>query len=87
VMMIPIPRGGVYRGVDGADQARAQPFIEDVVMTAKEGQVLIPLPEGASYLGFIFARATSAPEVEAALRRAHEQLRFSIVPVVPVLPG
>ena len=30
--------------------------IEDVVITAKEGQMLVPLPEGASYLGFIFAR-------------------------------
>ena len=87
VMMIPIPRGGVYRGVDGVDRAREQAFVQDVVMTAKEGQTLVPLPEGASYLGFIFARAASALEVESALRRAHEQLRFSIVPVVPVLPG
>ena len=56
-------------------------------MTAKEGQTLIPLPEGASYLGFIFARAASAAEVEAALRAAHGGLRFRIVPVVPVVPG
>jgi hypothetical protein len=31
--------------------------IEDVRITAKSDQMLIPLPEGASYLGFIFARA------------------------------
>jgi hypothetical protein len=36
------------------------------------------LPEGSSYLGFIFARANSAVEAESALRRAHAQLRFHI---------
>ncbi len=87
VMMIPIPRGGVYRGVTGVDEARARAGVDDVVITAREGQMLIPLPEGASYLGFIFARAASASEVEAALRHAHERLLFSVVPVVPVLRG
>ena len=28
--------------------------IEDVIITAKEGQMMLPLPEGASYLGFHF---------------------------------
>jgi biotin carboxylase len=87
VMMIPVPRGGVYRCVDGMERALAEPFVEDVVMTAKEGQTLVPLPEGASYLGFIFARAASPREVEAALRRAHGQLRFKVAPVLPVVPG
>jgi biotin carboxylase len=87
VMMIPIPRGGVYRGVEGEGEARAQAGVEDVVMTAREGQSLIPLPEGASYLGFIFARAGSASEVETALRAAHGALRFRIVPVLPVVAG
>ncbi len=49
--MIPIPRAGVYLGVDGAESTEAE-----VIITAKEGQTLVPLPEGASYLGFIFAR-------------------------------
>jgi biotin carboxylase len=78
VMMVPIPRGGVYESVDGVEQAAAVPGIEDVIITAQRGEHLIPLPEGSSYLGFIFARAESADEVEAALRRSHAKLKFHI---------
>lgn len=78
VMMIPIPKGGIYESVDGLDRARAVPGIEDAVITAKPGQLLVPLPEGASYLGFLFARGNSAAEVETALRRSHAELRFQI---------
>jgi biotin carboxylase len=78
VMMIPILREGVYEDVDGMDRARAVTGVEDVVITAKEGQRLVKLPEGASYLGFIFARAESPAEVEEALRNAHAELKFRI---------
>jgi biotin carboxylase len=78
VMMIPIPKGGIYESVEGLDQARAIAGVEDVVITAKEGQHLIPLPEGASYLGFLFARENTPAAVESALRRAHGELRFQI---------
>jgi hypothetical protein len=61
------------------------PGIEEVIITAKEGQRLIPLPEGSSYLGFIFARAASPEEVEAALRAAHAKLRFEIAMVLETL--
>jgi hypothetical protein len=40
--------------------------------------VLVPLPEGKSYLGFIFARAPEPEDVERALREAHGRLRFRI---------
>jgi hypothetical protein len=40
--------------------------------------LLVPLPEGRSYLGFIFARGRDAATVERALREAHALLRFSI---------
>ena len=85
VMMIPIPRRGVYRGIAGMDEASAVEGIVDVRITAKADQVLVPLPEGASYLGFIFARAGTPGRVVAALREAHAQLRFTIEPEVPVL--
>jgi hypothetical protein len=85
VMMIPIPREGIYVDVQGLDAARAQPGIEDVVVTAKPGQKLIPLPEGASYLGFIFARAETPDTVEQALRISHRQLRFEIATALPVV--
>jgi hypothetical protein len=85
VMMIPIPRRGVYRGVDGVEAARAVPDVDEVRITAKTDQVLVPLPEGASYLGFIFARATTPDAVERALRAGHARLEFAIDPEIPVV--
>ncbi len=85
VMMIPIPRGGVYHAVEGVEQARAIEGIEDVIVTAVEGQKLVPLPEGSSYLGFIFARGPRPGLVENALRLAHERLRFEIATALPVV--
>lgn len=85
VMMIPIPTGGIYRGVKGLEMARQVPHVWDVRITAKRDQHLIPLPEGASYLGFIFARAKEPEDVERALREAHAQLTFEIDRAIPVL--
>ncbi len=85
VMMIPIPREGIYVDVAGLDAARAHPGIEDVIITAKQGQKLVPLPEGASYLGFIFARGETPEEVEHALRGSHRELRFEIATALPVV--
>jgi biotin carboxylase len=78
VMMVPIPRGGVFESVDGVESAAAIPAIEDVIITAQRGEHLIPLPEGSSYLGFIFARAETPGEVEEALRRSHAELTFHV---------
>jgi len=87
VMMIPIPRRGTFRSVEGLDAARAVAHVIDVAITAKPDQLLVPLPEGASYLGFIFARAESPTEVERALRTAHACLRFRIDTEFRVLSG
>ena len=78
VMMIPIPRRGIFRRADRLEDARAVPGIEDVRVTAKTDQLLIPLPEGSSYLGFIFARGERPSDVDGALRTAHQHLRFTI---------
>lgn len=78
VMMIPIPRRGIFKGVDGMDEARAVGGVDEVRITAKADQQLVPLPEGKSYMGFIFARARTATDVEAALRAAHGLLRFRV---------
>jgi hypothetical protein len=43
-----------------------------------------PLPEGDSYLGFIFARGEAPAAVEAALRAAHACLHFDVEPVIPL---
>jgi ATP-grasp domain/ATP-grasp N-terminal domain/L-amino acid ligase C-terminal domain 2 len=85
VMMIPIPARGVYRGVSGVDEARSISCIEDITVTAKIDQLLVPLPEGASYLGFIFGRSDTTDAVDHALRLAHERLRFKVEPELPVL--
>jgi ATP-grasp domain-containing protein/L-aminoacid ligase-like protein len=85
VMMIPIPQRGVYRSVTGVDRARAVPGVDDLQITAKTDQVLVPLPEGSSYLGFIFAHAATPDAVERALRDAHAELRFAIDPELPML--
>jgi hypothetical protein len=86
VMMIPIPRRGMLRGVAGIDEARAVAGIEEVHITAKPDQLMVPLPEGASYLGFIFARASRADAVEQALRAAHACLVFTIDPELTLQP-
>lgn len=78
VMMIPIPRGGVLEEVRGLDEARAVPRIEDVTISILKGQEVVPLPEGSRYLGFIFSRAATPGEAEAALREAHRHLEFVI---------
>ena len=85
VMMIPIPGAGMLRAVSGVKEAEAVPLITGVEITAKLHHTLTPLPEGASYLGFIFARGNSPAEVEAALRHAHNLLHFDIRREIPVL--
>ena len=79
------PECGRLRGVEGVDAAGTLDGIEDVVITAKEGQTLVPLPEGASYLGFIFARGQLAETVTLALREAHAQLKFHLSKALPVV--
>ena len=78
VMMLPIPRRGVYRGVEGLESARTVPGIDDVHITAKTDALIVPLPEGRSYLGFLFAHGSDPAGVEASLREAHGAMRFRI---------
>ncbi len=82
VMMIPIPAAGLLAGVHGVEEAGAVPGIESIEITAKLNYPLSPLPEGESYLGFIFARGDQPAEVEAALREAHQKLHFEIAPLL-----
>jgi biotin carboxylase len=77
VMMIPIPASGIYNGVSGVSP--------DVIITAVPGQRLLQLPEGSSYLGFIFKRAETPALVEQALRDAHSALHFDIAAELPVV--
>jgi biotin carboxylase len=85
VMMIPIPSAGILKNIYGKDDATAVPLITGVEITAKLHHPLVPLPEGSSYLGFIFARGESPLAVELALRLAHQALRFDIRREIPVV--
>ena len=82
VMMIPIAKNGVLRRVEGIDAARAVPGIDSIEITTRPGHAVRMLPEGSSYLGFLFAHAATPAEVEAALRLAHTKLRFEFAPLL-----
>lgn len=85
VMMIPIPAAGLLKSVRGVEEASQVPLITGVEITAKINNSLVPLPEGASYLGFIFARGDTPAAVENAIRQAHQRLHFEIRPELPIL--
>jgi biotin carboxylase len=84
VMMIPIPRKGTLKRVHGIAQASAIRGIEEVRITANPDQLLEPLPEAGSYLGFIFARGPAPDEVVRALKAAHAELRFDVAAPIHV---
>lgn len=84
VMMIPVPRSGIYEGVSGVEAARNVPGIVDLEITAREHDAIAAWPDGSSYLGFLFARNEQPQEAEKALRAAHSHLRFQIASALPV---
>lgn len=85
VMMIPIPGYGILRSVDGLDAARAVKGVQDIEITAERESLIVPLPEGKSYLGFIFAGGETVKEVDRTLRQAHALLAFDIRAGLPVV--
>ena len=90
VMMIPVPRSGVLEGAEGVERAAMTPGVDEVQITARLHDFIAAWPEGSTYLGFIFARGETPAQVEAALRLAHDALRFTITPRLPVahpVPG
>jgi hypothetical protein len=84
VMMIPVPRSGIYQGVQGGELARQVAGVTELVITAREHDAIAAWPDGSSYLGFIFARGAKPEDVEAALRKAHACLKFQISHALPV---
>ncbi len=84
VMMIPVPQSGVFERVEGSDEAAATPGVEEIHITARLHDFIAAWPEGASYLGFIFARGATPEQVEAALCKSHGRLRFVLTPRLPV---
>ncbi len=85
VMMIPIPQPGILRRVEGMEAVHAVTGITEITITVPEHHRLVPLPEGESYLGFIFAAEATPEFVEEALRVAHGRLQFVIDEEIPLL--
>jgi len=84
VMMIPVPRSGILESIAGENEARATANITELHITARLHDHIAAWPEGSSYLGFLFARANTPADAEAALREAHAKLKFTLNPRLPV---
>ena len=84
VLMIPIPRQGILRRVEGIERAKKVAGITSIGISVREGYELVPLPEGSSYLGFIFAKASNQSQVEQALRSAHACLKVVTAATIKV---
>jgi hypothetical protein len=84
VMMVPVPRSGIYTGVDGQEGAAATPGVTEILITTRPHDYIAAWPEGASYLGFIFAEGKDPEFVENALRQSHGKLHFHITPGLAV---
>ena len=78
VFMLPVPRAGVLRAVQGRADAEAVPGITGVTITIPRGRRVQPLPDGDQYLGFVFAEAATPDEVEKALTTASQWLHAVI---------
>ena len=84
VLMIPIPHSGILEKISGQEAALATPGITDLLITARLHDYIAAWPEGSSFLGFLFAKANTAGEVERAIREGHRKLEFVISPRLPV---
>jgi len=80
VLMIPINDSGILKRVEGLTEAQQTEYIRDIEIHINPGYELVPLPEGSSYLGFIFAQAPDYEQTYAALKNAHSKLRFVTQP-------
>ena len=84
VMMIPVPRSGMFAGVEGIDAARNVAGIDSIEITARVHDYIAAWPEGSSYLGFIFSHGETPQQAERALRTSHAKLKFAIAARLPV---
>jgi biotin carboxylase len=82
VLMIPTTKHGLLRRVEGLLEASKLEWIEDIEISIREGYEIVPLPEGDSYLGFIFATAPTPALVENALRQAYARLTIVTSPLL-----
>ncbi|MBC8212442.1 MAG: ATP-grasp domain-containing protein [Gammaproteobacteria bacterium] len=87
VLMIPIRQKGILKRVEGLLEAQKINFIDQIEIHIQPGYELVPLPQGNSYLGFIFASAPSFAETWAALQQAQGCLKFITTESWALEPG
>ena len=80
VMMINAPAAGTLHSVHGLEDARRINHITDIVITARRGEQLRPVPFADSYVGFIYARGEEPVQVASALRSAHDRIILDTEP-------
>ena len=78
VFMLPVPRAGVLRAIEGRERVLALPAVTGLNLTVAIGQRVFPLPDGDRYLGFIFAEGDGRDEVERSLTTAGRLLHAVI---------
>ena len=78
VLMIPTPRSGMLKGVEGEADTRRIEGITGIDYTITPGSRIVAPPEGERYLGFVYARSETPEEVEAALRKAMATLEVQL---------
>lgn len=87
VWMMQSPRRGRFVQMRGVSAASDVPGVEEIIVSARPGQRLDPLPEGFLYVGFIFARADTPAAVETALRDAYARLEPVIADLAETAPA
>ncbi len=79
---LPLPRPGIFEGLDGVGEALDADGADEVVACIEAGQMSYPPPEGNQRAAFITARGDTAEEVEMRLRRALSVLSVRISPAL-----
>ena len=81
VMMLPIKEQGYFQALHGQSEARNTSGITLLEVTARPGDLLVPLPEGTRYLGFLLSKGPSPDHVERSLREAYGYLKVETTPL------
>jgi biotin carboxylase len=78
VLMIPTPKSGILKRVDGEEETRQIEGITGIDYTITPGSRIVAPPEGERYMGFVYSRAETPEQVEAALRKALATLEVQL---------
>lgn len=80
-MMLPIPAEGRLVAMRGLEEAAEVPGVQDVIVNASPGDVIVPFPEQSCYVGFLTAAAGGPAEVEQALSAAGGLIQLDLEPL------